>query len=257
MPISKNIKETMTSKGAGVIRKMFEEGIRLKAQYGNDKVFDFSIGNPDLEPPADVKESMERNLAKCREKNFHGYMPNAGFAFCRDAMAEKTSLEQGVKVTGDCVVMSVGAAGALNALIKAIINDGDNVIVPAPYFTEYKHYVKNHGGVLVEVKTKGDFSLDLDAIKSALNQKTAAVLINSPNNPTGRVYTKEEIKALAALLEEHAEKCGRKPYLICDEPYRAIVYDGKEVPALRQCHCGNFICKEPEPAWRKNRLYLR
>ena len=103
MPISKNIKETMTSKGAGVIRKMFEEGIRLKAQYGNDKVFDFSIGNPDLEPPADVKESMERNLAKCREKNFHGYMPNAGFAFCRDAMAEKTSLEQGVKVTGATV----------------------------------------------------------------------------------------------------------------------------------------------------------
>ena len=98
MPISTSIKETMTSKGAGVIRKMFEEGIKLKAQYGNDKVFDFSIGNPDLEPPEDVKKSMEKNVARCREKNFHGYMPNAGFQFCRDAMAEKTSLEQGVKV---------------------------------------------------------------------------------------------------------------------------------------------------------------
>ncbi|MCI7577438.1 MAG: pyridoxal phosphate-dependent aminotransferase [Spirochaetia bacterium] len=230
MPISAFIKETMTSKGAGVIRKMFEEGIKLKSQYGNDKVFDFSIGNPDLEPPEDIKRSLEKQVAACREKNFHGYMPNAGFQFCRDAMAEKTSQEQGVKITGDCVVMAVGAAGALNALFKAILNDGDNVVVPAPYFTEYKHYVRNHGGNLVEVSTKTDFSLDVEAIKAALNEKTAAVLINSPNNPTGRVYTKKEIEALAKVLEEHAAKCGRKPYLICDEPYRAIVYDGKEVP---------------------------
>ncbi|MDY4903218.1 MAG: pyridoxal phosphate-dependent aminotransferase, partial [Treponema sp.] len=102
MPISAFIKETMTSKGAGVIRKMFEEGIKLKSQYGNDKVFDFSIGNPDLEPPEDIKRSLEKQVAACREKNFHGYMPNAGFQFCRDAMAEKTSQEQGVKITGDC-----------------------------------------------------------------------------------------------------------------------------------------------------------
>ena len=143
MPISTFIKETMTSKGAGVIRKMFEEGIKLKSQYGNDKVFDFSIGNPDLEPPEDIKRSLEKQVAACREKNFHGYMPNAGFQFCRDAMAEKTSQEQGVKITGDCVVMAVGAAGALNALFKAILNDGDNVVVPAPYFTEYKVFVSS------------------------------------------------------------------------------------------------------------------
>ena len=145
MPISNNIKETMISKRAGVIRKMFEEGIKLKAQYGNDKVFDFSIGNPDLDPPVEVKASMEKNVALCREKNFHGYMPNAGFQFCRDAMAEKTSLEQGVKVTGDCVIMSVGAASALNALFKAILNEGDNVVVQVLFFILYENNVKNHG----------------------------------------------------------------------------------------------------------------
>lgn len=230
MPISPYIKETMTSKSAGVIRKMFEEGIKLKAKYGNDNVFDFSLGNPDLDPPEEVFKAIE-NAASLREKNVHGYMPNAGYPFARKAMAEKTQSEQGVKVTEDCVVMSVGAAGALNSLLKAILSDGDNVVVPAPYFSEYKHYVHNFGGNLVEVPTKEDFSLDVDSIKSALNEKTAAVLINSPNNPTGRVYSEEDIKALAHVLDEHAEKCGRKPYLICDEPYRAIIYDGKKVPS--------------------------
>lgn len=119
MPISNEIKEKMTSKGAGVIRKMFEEGMKLKAIHGQDNVFDFSIGNPDLDPPKEVADAIEE-LGKCRDPNFHGYMPNAGYPFARDAMAEKTSVEQGVPVTGDCVVMTVGAAGALNALMKAI-----------------------------------------------------------------------------------------------------------------------------------------
>lgn len=230
MPISPYIKETMTSKGASVIRKMFEEGTQLKAKYGADNVFDFSIGNPDLDPPKEVYKSIVK-IAKGKEKNYHGYMPNAGYPFARDAMAEKTSLEQGVKVTGDCVVMSVGAAGALNSLLKAILSDGDNVVVPAPFFTEYRHYVHNYGGTLIEVPTKKDFSLDTEAIAASLTEKTAAVLINSPNNPSGKVYTDEDIKKLADVLEAHAKKCGRKPYLICDEPYRAIVYDNRKVAA--------------------------
>ncbi len=231
MPISKYIKETMTSPGAGVIRKMFEEGIRLKKQYGEDKVFDFSLGNPDLDPPEEVSEEFAR-IAGSREKNFHGYMPNAGFTDAREAMARKTESEQSLpegSMDFSCVVMSVGAAGALNSLFKAILNDGDEVIVPAPFFVEYRHYVHNYGGKLIEVPCKKDFSLDLEAIKSALTEKTAAVLINSPNNPTGRVYSQEEIKNLSFILKEHSKKCGREPYLICDEPYRAIVYDNVKV----------------------------
>lgn len=228
MPISSYIKETMNSKGAGVIRKMFEEGLRLKAIHGEDRVFDFSLGNPDLDPPEAVARSIEQ-MAQKREKNIHGYMPNAGYPFAREAMAQKTALEQGVPVTGDCVVMAVGAAGALNVVCKSILEPGDTVVVPAPFFTEYRHYVHTYGGTLIEVPCKNDFSLDIDAIQAALTPKTAAVLINSPNNPTGRVYSIEEIKALSHILEEHAKKTGRAPYLLCDEPYRAIVYDGKTV----------------------------
>ena len=240
MPISPYIKETMTSKGASVIRKMFEEGTQLKAKYGADNGFDFSIGNPDLDPPKEVYKAIVK-IAKGKEKNYHGYMPNAGYPFARDAMAEKTSLEQGVKVTGDCVVMSVGAAGALNSLLKAILSDGDNVVVPAPFFTEYRHYVHNYGGTLIEVPTKKDFSLDTEAIANALTEKTAAVLINSPNNPSGKVYTDEDIKKLADVLEAHAKKCGRKPYLICDEPYRAIVYDNRKVAATFPVYDSSII----------------
>ncbi len=228
MPISNEIKEKMTSKGAGVIRKMFEEGMKLKAIHGQDNVFDFSIGNPDLDPPKEVADAIEE-LGKCRDPNFHGYMPNAGYPFARDAMAEKTSVEQGVPVTGDCVVMTVGAAGALNALMKAILNPGDNVVVPAPFFAEYRHYAANYGGTLIEVSTKPDFSLDVEAIANVLNEKTAAVLINSPNNPTGKIYSDQDIRELAEVLENHGKKTGRYPFLICDEPYRAIAYDGKKV----------------------------
>ncbi|HBG66938.1 MAG TPA: pyridoxal phosphate-dependent aminotransferase [Treponema sp.] len=230
MPISAYIHDTMNSKGSGVIRKMFEEGVRLKAQYGEDKVFDFSLGNPDLDPPEAVLQAIARVAAR-REKNFHGYMPNAGYPFARKAMADKTAAEQGCPVSADCVVMSVGAAGALNSLLKAILNAGDNVIVPAPFFAEYRHYVHNYGGTLIEVPTKEDFSLDVEAIGRALTAKTAAVLINSPNNPTGRVYPAADIARLAAVLKEHAASCGRTPYLICDEPYRAITYDGVQVAA--------------------------
>lgn len=231
MPISTYINDTMKSKGAGVIRKMFEEGIKLKAQYGEDKVFDFSLGNPDLTPPKEVEKSFKK-LSSSKEKNYHGYMPNAGFQFARQAMADKTAKEQGVPVSFDCVVMEVGAAGALNVILKAIVNPGDKVIVPAPFFAEYNHYVKNAGGVLEPAVSKEDFSLDLAKIESLLDANTAALIVNTPNNPTGRVYTADEMKALADLLERKSKETGRKPYLILDEPYRAITYDGIQVPPV-------------------------
>ena len=235
--IARNMKSILENPANGVIRKMFEEGALLKKKYGEDNVYDFSIGNPDLDPPSEVVEAIEE-IAADTSAMCHGYMPNPGYMQARQAMAEKTSLEQGTAVPADCVIMSVGAAGAMNCVFKALLNDGDEVIVPAPYFAEYGHYCANHGGTLRPVPTKNDFSLDIDAIKAALTEKTAAVIINSPNNPTGRIYSREEIQALSAVLTAHGEKTGRYPYIVCDEPYRAITYGGKKVapvfPEYRQ-----------------------
>ena len=235
--IARNMKSILENPANGVIRKMFEEGALLKKKYGEDNVYDFSIGNPDLDPPSEVVEAIEE-IAADTSPMCHGYMPNPGYMQARQAMAEKTSLEQGTAVPADCVIMSVGAAGAMNCVFKALLNVGDEVIVPAPYFAEYGHYCANHGGTLRPVPTKNDFSLDTDAIKAALTEKTAAVMINSPNNPTGRIYSREEIQALSAVLTAHGEKTGRYPYIVCDEPYRAITYGGKKVapvfPEYRQ-----------------------
>lgn len=235
--IARNMKSILENPANGVIRKMFEEGALLKKKYGEDNVYDFSIGNPDLDPPSEVVEAIEE-IAADTSPMCHGYMPNPGYMQARQAMAEKTSLEQGTAVPADCVIMSVGAAGAMNCVFKALLDVGDEVIVPAPYFAEYGHYCANHGGTLRPVPTKNDFSLDIDAIKAALTEKTAAVIINSPNNPTGRIYSREEIQALSAVLTAHGEKTGRYPYIVCDEPYRAITYGGKKVapvfPEYRQ-----------------------
>jgi aspartate aminotransferase len=229
--VAEYIKELVASPAAGVIRKMFEEGALLRQKYGADNVYDFSLGNPDLDPPEQVIQAVKK-IAADTSHGCHGYMSNAGYPAARDAMAKKTSLEQGIPVPADCIIMSVGAAGALNATLKALLNPGDEVIVPCPYFTEYDHYIHNHNGEIHRVPTKADFSLDTDAIAEALSLKTAAVIINSPNNPTGRIYTDADIASLAAVLNAHGKKTGRYPYLICDEPYRAITYGGKSVASV-------------------------
>ena len=226
--ISQKVKEIVESPSNGVIRKMFEEGALLKQKYGAENVYDFSIGNPDLDPPQKVFEAVKEIAADTTHLR-HGYMPNPGYTETRQAMAKKTSIEQGVEIDFSNVVMAVGAAGAINVTLKALLNPNDEVIVPCPYFAEYGHYVHNYGGEIVGVPTKEDFSLDSEAIKKALNKKTAAILINSPNNPTGRIYSDEDITSLVSVLKEHGEKTGRYPYLILDEPYRAITYDGKKV----------------------------
>lgn len=228
MPVAPHIKETMNSKNSSAIRKMFEEGCYLKKQYGSENVYDFSIGNPDLSPPEQVLQSI-KFCAENEISGIHGYMANAGFLETRKAMAQKVSTEQGMPVDYDCILMTSGAAAALNCVFKAILSPGDEIIVPVPFFAEYSHYIANYGGVLVPVSTKQDFSLDIESITSSLSSKTAAVLINSPNNPTGKVYSSSEIKELASVLNNHSVKCGRSPYLICDEPYRAILYDGNQV----------------------------
>lgn len=229
--IASKIKETIHSKSASVIRQMFEEGIRLKKMYGQDKVFDFSLGNPDLEPPRELKEAIIEEASNS-SPGCHGYMSNAGFLETREAMAQKVSLEQGVKLEAKNVVMTSGAASALNCALKTLLNEGDEVIVPSPFFAEYRNYVSNYNGKLVEVLTKEDFSLDIKAIKEALSEKTAVVLINTPNNPTGKIYCQKEIEELVLLLKQHSQKYNRMPYLILDEPYRAIVYDDIKIPTV-------------------------
>ena len=229
--ICQKLKETVNSPSSGVIRKMFEEGAILKQKYGAENVYDFSLGNPDLDPPQKVLDAINQVVSEETHLS-HGYMPNPGYVETRVAMAKKTEVEQGVSVDYSNVIMAVGAAGALNVVMKTLLNPEDEVVVPCPYFAEYDHYIKNYNGNIVRVSTKKDFSLDINAIKVALSEKTAAVLINSPNNPSGRIYSQEEILELVQVLKEHGNSTGRFPYLICDEPYRAITYDNKKVASV-------------------------
>lgn len=238
MPIATAVRASL-EKGSW-IRKMFEAGIQLKARLGAAAVFDFSLGNPDLEPPPEFVAAL-RQAALSDELGSHAYMTNAGYPLVRAAMAQKVSLEHDVPMTSDEVVMTVGAAGAINVILKTILNPGDEVVVIRPYFAEYSAYIDNYRGTMVVADSAPDFSLDPSAIARVLTGKTAAVIINSPNNPTGRVYPAEAIKALADVLAAHAKSSGRAPYLIIDEPYRDIVYDGIEVPPVLCCYPESIV----------------
>lgn len=228
MSIAEHVQESIEK--SSWIRRMFEEGIKVKARHGEENVFDFSLGNPDLDPP-DRFFDVLRGFAKEKVKGAHGYMPNAGFPAVRSAIAAKVARELGVPMTADYIVMTCGAAGGLNTVLKAILDPGDEVVVARPYFVEYNFYIANHGGVAKLADTGPDFSLNPDSIGKAITPRTKAVLINSPNNPTGRVYPESQITGLSDLLSGY-NKNGRAIYLICDEPYREIVYDGIEVPSI-------------------------
>jgi aspartate aminotransferase len=210
---------------------MFEEGAQLKAIHGEDQVFDFSLGNPNLPPPAQFRETLGEILESLPPAS-HGYMPNAGYPFARRAVAEALQKEQGHRVSEDDIIMTCGAAGALNVTLKSLLNPGDEVLTPAPYFVEYGFYADNHGGVLKSVPTRPDFTLDLTAMAAAVTEKTRAVLINSPNNPTGQIYSAESLAALGRLLSEKSREHNRTIYLLSDEPYRKIVYNGTVIPSV-------------------------
>lgn len=216
-----------------MIRRMFEAGIALKKQHGEDAVCDFSLGNPDLPPPPAVAEGM-RKLANTLDQPYSlGYMPNGGFVWARQTLAEHLSKEQGVSLTANDVILTCGAAGGLNALFKAVLNPGDEVLSPVPCFVEYGAYAANHGGVFRTVPTKPDtFELDLDAIDKAVGKQTRVMILNSPNNPTGQIYSRESLVALAALLDEKSRQNNRPIFLAVDEPYRFLAYDGVDVPSL-------------------------
>ncbi|MDR2371081.1 MAG: pyridoxal phosphate-dependent aminotransferase, partial [Treponema sp.] len=237
MPIAKAIKEALGQ--ASLIRKMFEEGSLLKKQYGAGNVYDFSLGNPDIEPPPAFHRVFLK-FAREDKKGSHGYMPNGGYPEVRETLAEKVSREHGVKLDGSHLVMACGAAGGLTTVLKTILNPGDEVIVSRPYFMEYRPYTANHGGKIVEVDALDDFNLNLERIKAKLSPATAAVIINSPNNPTGRIYPAETIGALADLLRGHGAKTGRFPYLVSDEPYREIAY-GVPVPPVLSAYSESVV----------------
>ncbi|QGG46391.1 pyridoxal phosphate-dependent aminotransferase [Heliorestis convoluta] len=210
---------------------MFEEGGRLKAIYGADKVYDFTLGNPTDEPPQAFRQALQE-IATHPVPGMHRYMSNAGYAETRGAIAEVLREDSGEDVQADHVIMTVGAGGGLNVIFKALLDPEDEVIISAPFFVEYKFYITNHGGTPVVVQSREDFQLDLEAIGAAITEKTKAIIINSPNNPTGVVYSGKSLDQLHQLVEEKSAQYGRTIYVVSDEPYAKIVYDQVKVPPV-------------------------
>jgi aspartate aminotransferase len=222
------------------IRKMFEEGARMKATHGAENVFDFSLGNPDAPPPPEfTKVALE--IAGDTSPGMHSYMPNGGYPWVREAIAARMSSEQKMSISHGDMLMTCGAAGGLNIVMKALLNPGDEVIILAPYFVEYGFYIDNHGGVSKIVSTDEEFNLDLDAIEKAITEKTKAIIINSPNNPCGQIYPEEALKALGELLERASSKLSSSIYMISDEPYRKIVFDGNDVPSIFTAYSNSIV----------------
>ena len=232
MPIAEKMIKMV--EGSAMVKKMFEEGARLRAEHGADKVYDFSLGNPDVPPPPEFNKVL-KELAN-NDALGHGYTPNPGFPQVRQAVADFLSSEHGVTFTPDLVVMTIGASGALNDILKALINPGEEILVPTPYFVGYNHYAFIADAGIKTAPTGPDFHLDLKSIEASISHKTRVMLINSPNNPTGVIYTAEELAELARVLDRASKKFGKRIYLVSDEPYRKITYDGITVPSVFQAY---------------------
>jgi len=217
---------------ASWIRKMFEEGARLKAIHGENQVFDFTLGNPSTEPPEAFNQALLA-LAQHPHPGMHRYMNNAGYPETREAVARHLSRIAPAPVEAAHIIMTCGAGGALNVTLKTILDPGDEVIILAPYFVEYIFYVDNHGGTTRTVNTReGSFQLDIDAIEAAIGPKTRAIIVNSPNNPTGVIYPAEDLQALGTMLERTQRELGRTLFVLSDEPYARLSYDDADVPCI-------------------------
>lgn len=233
--ISERLKKQLAA--GSQIRKMFEEGNRLKAIYGADKVYDFSIGNPDLEPPHEVSDAL-KELAANPTSGMHGYMSNSGYESTRAAIAAKKSEESGLDIKSDAVCMTVGAASAMNDVLHSLLDPEDEVIVIAPYFMEYNGYIANHGGKAVIVQTDDKFMPVISSIKEAITPRTKAVIINSPNNPSGVVYPSSLLSELNDMLKAQDHVI----HVISDEPYIDLVYDGMTVPCALKYIDNLIVC---------------
>jgi len=234
MSISRKINNKL--KSSSWIRKMFEEGLRMKKEHGADNVFDLSLGNPVIEPPEEVLKAI-KSAANDSIPGLHRYMPNAGLHDVRDEIARSLAIESNcTELSADHIVMVCGAAGGLNITLKTLLDPGEEVIVFSPFFVEYLFYSENHGGKTVTVPTNDDFSLNFNALRDALSPKTKAVIINSPNNPTGVVYPRKVLEELASVLKKYSTEKNNPIYLISDDPYKKIVFDGVETPNILELY---------------------
>ena len=241
MPIAKAVAGALGR--ASWIRRMFEEGARLKRERGEENVFDFTLGNPDVEPPAQVLEALRR--VACDPKPMsHAYMPNAGYPAVRQTIAAKLSRETGLPFVPEDILMTVGAAGACNVFLKSVLDPGDEVIVLVPFFPEYEFYITNHAGRMVPVETDESFLPDPERIAAAITPRTRAIMINTPNNPTGRVYPEQVLRDLEAMLT----RVGYSGAVMSDEPYKSLVYDGKRQPEVASFISHTVICN----SWSKS-----
>ncbi|PKM72111.1 MAG: aspartate aminotransferase [Firmicutes bacterium HGW-Firmicutes-16] len=239
-----NISERMfgLTQNNSTVREMFEEGNRLAALYGRENVYDFSIGNPNFPAPEKVKDAVFDVLNNEPSTMVHGYMSTAGYPDVCAAVAGSLNNRFGTAFDAHNIVMTAGAAGSLNVILKTLLNPGDEVVVIAPYFLEYGNYVANYNGVLVVAPPNApDFQPDAEAIGKALTSKTKAVIVNSPNNPTGVIYSEETIKRIAAVLEAKQKEFGHAIYILSDEPYRELTYDGAEVPWLTKFYRNTIV----------------
>lgn len=227
---------------SSIIRAMFEEGKRLSEIYGEENVFDYSLGNPNVEPPEEIKKAITDILSEESPNIVHGYMSNSGYVDVRNDIAEFINKNHNLKLCADNIVMTCGAAGGLNVILKTLLNPGDEVITFAPFFGEYRSYVNNFDGNLVVVPPNlENFEPDLNALEEKITVKTKAVIINSPNNPTGIIYSEKLIKDLSELLNRKQQEFNTSIYLISDEPYREIAYDGVKVPYILNYYKNSFI----------------
>lgn len=238
--ISEKMKPYVQNNSA--IRMMFEEGNRLRAKYGADKVFDFSLGNPSVPAPDCVRETIVRLANETEPTLLHGYMSNAGFEDVRQSIAESLNRRFNTWFSAGNLIMTVGAASGLNVILKTVVNPGEEVIVFAPYFLEYGAYVRNYDGKLVEISPDTTtFQPNLEELEEKITANTRAVIVNTPHNPTGVVYSEETIKKLAAILEKKQKEFHSVIYLISDEPYRELAYDGVEVPYLTKYYANTVV----------------
>ena len=229
-------------KNNSAIRMMFEEGNCLRAKYGADKVFDFSLGNPSVPAPDSVREAIIELVNNTDPTVLHGYMSNAGFEDVRQTIAESLNRRFDTKFSAKNLIMTVGAASGLNVILKTVLNPGEEVIVFAPYFLEYGAYVRNYDGVFVEISPDTTtFQPNLAEFEQKITPKTKAVIVNTPHNPTGVVYSEETIRKLSAILEAKQKEFGTVIYLISDEPYRELAYDGVEVPYLTKYYDNTVV----------------
>ena len=243
-----------------VIRAMFEEGKRLAEIHGAENVFDFSLGNPNAKPPEEVNKAILEILKTENLTSIHGYMNNSGYEDVRAAIAKSINAKFGTAFTQTNILMTVGAAGGLNVIFKTLLNPKDEVITFAPFFGEYRNYVRNFEGELVIVSPNTiDFQPNLEEFKDKITPKTKAVIINSPNNPTGVIYSEETIVKLSEILRQKQKEFGTDIYLVSDEPYRELAYDNTEVPYLSNYYANTIIgyCFQQIPflTRRKNRLF--